>query len=126
MRAPAVPDNCVIMFSVADESKPFKQVKIHKARLPGCILRACTDQLASVFTDIFNICLTQSVIPICFKQTTIVAVSKKATVTSLNDYRPIAFTSVAMKCLEKLVMAHNITIIPDTLVTLKHAYHPNR
>jgi hypothetical protein len=29
------------------------------------------DQLASVFTDTFNLSLTQSVIPACFKQTTI-------------------------------------------------------
>jgi hypothetical protein len=31
MRAPAVLDNCVITFSVADVSKTFKQVNIHKA-----------------------------------------------------------------------------------------------
>ena len=37
-------------------------------RLPGRALRACTDQLANVFTDIFNLSLTESVIPTCFKQ----------------------------------------------------------
>ena len=67
MRAPAVPDDCVITLSVADVSKTFKQVNIHKAagpdRLPGCVLRACADQLASVFTDIFNLSLTESIIP---------------------------------------------------------------
>ena len=31
MRAPAVPDDCVIMLSEADVSKTFKQVNIHKA-----------------------------------------------------------------------------------------------
>ena len=31
MRAPAVPDNCVITRLVADVSKTFKQVNIHKA-----------------------------------------------------------------------------------------------
>ena len=31
MRASAVPDDCVITFSVADVSKTFKQVNIHKA-----------------------------------------------------------------------------------------------
>ena len=43
-RAPAVLDDCVIMFSVADVSKTFKQVNIHKAvgpdGLPGCVLKA--------------------------------------------------------------------------------------
>ena len=59
MRASAVPDDCVITHSVADVSKTFKQGNIHKAagpdRLPGRVLRACTDQLASVFTAIFNL-----------------------------------------------------------------------
>ena len=71
MRAPAVPDDCVIMLSVADVSKTFKPFNIHKDAgadgLPGRVLIACVDQLASVFTDIFNISLTESVIPTCFK-----------------------------------------------------------
>ena len=116
MRASAVPDDCVITLSVADVSKTFKQVNIHKAAgpdgLPGRVLRACADQLASVFTDIFNLSLSESVIPTCFKQTTIVPVPKNTMVTCLNDYRPVALTSVAMKCFERLVMAHINTIIP--------------
>ena len=62
MRAPTVLDDCVITHSVADVSKTFKQVIIHKAAgpdgLPGHVHRACADQLASVFTDIFNLSLT--------------------------------------------------------------------
>ena len=97
MRAPAVLDDCVITLSVADVSKTFKQVNIHKAArpdgLPGHVLKACADQLASVFTDIFNVSLTESVIPTCFKQTTIVPVPKEARVTCLNDSRSIALMS---------------------------------
>ena len=92
MRAPAVSDDCVITLSVANVSKTFKQVNIHNAARPDglarCVLRVCTDQLASVFTDIFNFSLTESIIPICFKQTPIVSVPKKAKVTCPNDYRP--------------------------------------
>ena len=44
MKAPAVPDDCVIKLSVADLVKPLKQVNIHKAAgpdgLPGCVLLA--------------------------------------------------------------------------------------
>ena len=32
MSAPAVPDDCVITLSIANVSKTFKQVNIHKAR----------------------------------------------------------------------------------------------
>ena len=106
MRASAVPDDCVSRLSVSDVSKTFKQGNIHKAGgpdgVPGCVRRACADQLAGVFTDIFNMSLTKSVIPTCFKQTTIVPVPKNTKATCLNNYRPVALTSVAMKCFERL------------------------
>ena len=74
MSASVVLDDCVITLSAADVSKTFKQVNIHKAAgpdgLPGRVLRACADQLASVFTNIFNLSLSESVIPTCFKKTT--------------------------------------------------------
>ena len=109
----------VIMLLVANVIRTFKQVNIHKAAgpdgKPGRVLKACTDQLASVFTDIFNLSLTKSVIPTCFKQTTIVPVPKEAKATCLNDYRPIALTSVTMKCFERLVVAHINSILLDTL-----------
>ena len=73
MRAPAVPDDCVIAFSIADVRNTFKQVNIPKAEgpdgLPGRVLKAYADQLSSVLTDMFNIFLTESVISTCFKQT---------------------------------------------------------
>ena len=95
---------------------------IHKALgpdgLPGLVLKACVDQLTSVFTDIFNLSLTKSVIPTGFH------VPKDVRLTCLNDYRPVALTSVAMKCFERLVLAHIISILPDTLDPLQFAYLP--
>jgi hypothetical protein len=67
MRASDVLDDCVISLSIANVSKAFKQVNSHKNvgpdRIPGRVLRAFTDQLMSVFPDIFNLILTWSVIP---------------------------------------------------------------
>ena len=51
---------------------------------------------------------------------------KEAKATCLNDYRPVALTSVAMKCFERLVMAHINTSIPETLDPLQFAYRTNR
>jgi hypothetical protein len=48
MRAPAVPEDCVITLSAANVSKTFRQVNIQAAEpdgLPGHVLRACADQL---------------------------------------------------------------------------------
>ena len=126
MRAPAVPDDCVIALSVANVSKIFKQVNIHKAagpdRLPGRVLKTYAAQLASVFTNIYNLSL-MILIPTCFKQSTIVSASKKVKVTCLNDYRPVALTSVTMKYFGRLVMAHVNSIMPETLDPLQC---PNR
>uniref|UniRef100_A0A4W5KCV6 Nitric oxide synthase-interacting protein n=1 Tax=Hucho hucho TaxID=62062 RepID=A0A4W5KCV6_9TELE len=44
----------------------------------------------------------------------------------LNDYCPIALTMLAMKCFERLVMAHINTIIPETRDPLPFSFHPNR
>ena len=78
---PATKD-CGLSFSVADVSKPFKRVNPCKAAGPdgitSCVLRACADQLAGVFTGIFNLSLSQSAVPTCFKMPTLVPVSKKA------------------------------------------------
>ena len=122
MRASTVPDDSVITLSGTDVSKTLKQVNIHKASgpdgLPERVLRACADQLAGVFTDIFNMSLIESVIPTCFKQTTIVPMPKNTKATCLNDYRPVALMSIAMKCFERLVMAHINTIFPETLAPI--------
>ena len=40
--------------------------------------------------------------------------AKDTKLACLNEYRPVALTSVAMKCFERLVMAHINTIIPET------------
>jgi hypothetical protein len=86
------------------------------------VLRACADQLAGVFRDIFNLSISQSVVPTCFKMSTTLPGPKKAKGTELNDYRPIAPTSVIMKSFKRLVKDHITSTLPDSLFT----YRPNR
>ncbi len=70
----------------------FKRVNICKAvgpdGIPGRVLRAGAVQLAGVLTDIFNLSLSLSVVPSCFKKSTIVPIPKKNKITCLNDSRP--------------------------------------
>ena len=110
---------CGFSFSTANVSKIFKLVNPREAAspdgIPSRVLRACADQLAGVFTDIFNQSLSQYAVPKCFKRATIVYVPKKAKVTKLNDYRPVALNSFVMKCFERLVKDHIISTLPDTL-----------
>ena len=93
-----------LSFSVADVSKTLKRVNTSKASgIPSCILRACADHLTGVFTDLFNLSISQSAVPTCFNMSTIVPVPKKAKITELNYYLPIALTSVIKKFFERLV-----------------------
>ncbi|KAK3571337.1 hypothetical protein QTP86_007560 [Hemibagrus guttatus] len=94
--------------------------------IPGRVLRECAEQLADVFTDIFNISLSSTVVPMCLKTTTIVPMPKKSAVSCLNDYCPVALTPIVMKCFERLVMRHIKTQLPSSLDPLQFAYHPNR
>ncbi|KAI5103635.1 up-regulator of cell proliferation isoform X2 [Silurus meridionalis] len=113
-----------------DMRRAFKRVNTRKAAGPECItgrvLKACADQLAPVFTEIFNLSLKQSVVPSCFKQSTIVPVPKKPQPACLNDYRPVAMASVVMKCFERLVRDFITASLPDTLDPLQFAYRENR
>ncbi|KAK3536173.1 hypothetical protein QTP70_032726 [Hemibagrus guttatus] len=43
----------------------------------GRALMVCSLELADLFTDIYNLSLTQALVPTCFKSTTIIPVSKK-------------------------------------------------
>ncbi|KAF7702949.1 hypothetical protein HF521_021956 [Silurus meridionalis] len=89
-----------------DVRRAFKRVNTRKASGPdgitGRVLKACADQLAPVFTEIFTLSLEQSVVPSCFKQSTIVPVPKKPQPTCINDYRPVALISVVIKCFKRL------------------------
>ena len=115
---------------MADVTKTFKHVNPRKASspdgIPSHFLRACADQLAGVFMDIFNCSLSQSAVPTCFKMSTIVPVPKKAKITEPNYYRPVALTSVIMKCFERRVKDHITSTLPATLDPIQFAYRPNR
>ncbi|KAK3572785.1 hypothetical protein QTP86_007390 [Hemibagrus guttatus] len=77
---------------------------------PAC-LKTCADQLAFIFSQIFNGSLELCEVPACFKHSTIIPIPKKPKITGLNDYRPVALTSEVMKSFERLVLAYlkNIT-----------------
>ncbi|KAK3536977.1 hypothetical protein QTP86_029474 [Hemibagrus guttatus] len=86
----------------------------------------CANQLSPVFTDIFNTSLETCHVPACFKTSAIVPVPKKTKITGLNDYRPVALTSVVMKSFERLVLSYLKDITDPLLDPLQFAYRANR
>ncbi|KAK1788004.1 hypothetical protein P4O66_016477, partial [Electrophorus voltai] len=119
-----------LIITESDVRRVFKRVNTRKAVGPdgicGRVLKACTDQLAPVFTDIFNLSLTLGIVPSSFKRSTIVSVPKKPRPSGFNDYRPVALTSVVMKCFEKLVRDFITSSLPASMVPLQFAYCHNR
>ncbi len=56
----------------------------------------------------------------------LIPIPKKSKITGLNDYRPVALTSVVMKSFEKLVLAHLKDITGPLLDPLQFACRANR
>ncbi len=75
--------------------------------ITGRVLRSCADQLAGLFTSIFNESLATSVVPTSFKGA-------------------VGFTSTVMKVFERLLKNHICSSIPANLDPLQFAYRPNR
>ncbi|XDV19455.1 hypothetical protein PO909_024925 [Leuciscus waleckii] len=123
-------DHPPITLSSTDVCNALSRISAHKAagpdNIPGRVLRACAEQLAGVFTDIFNLSLAQAAVPTCFKCTSIVPVPKHSSPKCLNDYRPVALTPIVMKCFERLVLAHLKDSLPSTLDSHQFAYRSNR
>ncbi len=120
----------VITVSEDEVRRELRRVNIRKAAGPdgitGRVLRSCADQLAGLFTSIFNESLATSVIPTSFKKSVIIPVPKNSKPSCLNDYRPVALTSTVMKVFERLLKKHICSSIPATLDPLQFAYRPNR
>jgi len=104
-------------------------MKIGKAAGPNGIARLkdilYNSQLVSVFTDIFKLSIS-----LCgsklFKKIIKIPVPKKMTAPCMNDFRPVALTSVIMKCFEQLVKAFINNSIPVSADPLQFAYKSNR
>lgn len=92
----------------------------------GRVLKDSADELAEVFTTIYNMSLSTLWVSGCFKAATIVPVPQQSNVTCLNDCRPVALTPIQAKCLERLVIKHIKEAVPPTLDPYQFAYKENR
>ncbi|KAK3529628.1 hypothetical protein QTP70_032507 [Hemibagrus guttatus] len=103
----------VLCLTMADVRKTLCRVNPQKAagpdNIPGRVLRECAEQLAEVFTDIFNLSLSSAVIPMCLKTTTIIPVPKKSPVSCLNDYHPVALTPIIMNSAFNTIIPQHLT-----------------
>ena len=89
-------------------------------------LKHCVEQLAPVLTDIFNSSLELQSVPAPFKSSIIVPVPKGSNPKTLNDFRPVALTSVVMKVFERLVLKYLKSVTETNMDPLQFAFRSNR
>ncbi|KAI2646110.1 putative RNA-directed DNA polymerase from transposon BS [Labeo rohita] len=120
------PDSRSDLHFTHSPTPPLQLPSLPPPPLNLCWRSVCADQLAPVFTQIFNRSLELCLVPNCLKRSTIIPVPKKPKITGLNDYRPVALTSVVMKAFEKLVLAYLKDITGPLLDSFQFAYRANR
>ena len=108
----------------------FRKLNVRKAQGPDClparVLRFCCLNLSPVFSKLFTLSLKDSCVPSLWKKSIISPVPKNKTQTSLNDFRPVALTSIVMKCFEKIVLKRLLGQKQNNLDPFQFAYKPNR
>ena len=119
-----------IVLSVENVKSCFAKINVRKAtgpdNLPGIVLRSCADQLSPIFCKLYQTSLDAQTVPSLWKNSTVTPIPKKCTPKELNDYRPIALTSVAMKCFERVLLPFLLQNIGDLLDPLQFAYRARR
>ncbi|KAK3550646.1 hypothetical protein QTP70_002344 [Hemibagrus guttatus] len=126
-KPPPPPPPPALWISEDDVRQIFLKQKGRKAPgpdgvTPAC-LKTCAEQLAFIFSQIFNRSLELCEVPACFKRSTIIPIPKKSKITGLNDYRPVALTSVVMKSFERLHLDKSGTNVRLLFVGFSSAFN---
>ena len=99
-----------VVLDEADVVRCFKRINPHKAPGPdgvcGRVLKVCAKQLGPVFTRLFQWFLDHHLMPRSWKMSNIIPVPKKPSAKVMNDFRPVALTSVIAKCMERFFVCH--------------------
>ena len=108
----------------------FSKLNIKKAcgpdGLSGRVLKYCADQLCLVFARLFTWALRDCVVPTLWKNSTICPVPKNNKPKSMNDYRPVALTSLVMKVFERIVLQKLLCQTKPFVDQNQFAYRSNR
>lgn len=108
----------------------FQKVCTRKAMGPDGIsarlLKTCAEELIPACCPIFQRSLDSHTVPALWKKAAITPVPKKPCPTENNDFRPIALTSIVMKCFEKYMVSLLKTEVNPKLDPWQFAYKHHR
>jgi len=125
-----IPPYVPIQLSEHEVLTCLKFIKPNKApgpdSLKGKVLSVCATQLRSVLTRLFQLLLDKRIVPKSWKMSTIIPVPKKQGARLLNDFRPVALTSLLAKCMERVVGSRITASVAHQLDPLQFAYKARR
>ena len=130
MRVNNGPSDDEIKTSVVEEI--FKKQKLYNYKavgpdgISGRLLRLCYGQLSYVFSMLFSWSLRDCTVPSLWKNSVIRPIPKSKNPKELNDFRPVALTSIVMKCFERVVLRQIQMQTQHALDPFQFAYKQNR
>ena len=96
-----------IFITRGDVSLALSSAKPGKAcgpdKICGKVVKGCKEPLVTPMLRLFQFSLDNCIVPSMWKTSEIVPIPKNKIPLSKNDLRPVALTSVLMKCLESIV-----------------------
>ena len=119
-----------IPISLESVTNTLKQTKACKAPgpdgVPGRVLRDCALELGPALQPIFQASVDSGTLPALWKSSTVVPVPKISKPSELNHYRPVALTSLIMKCFERIILCKLWPFVSKQLDPLQFAYRFRR
>ena len=110
--------------------KSLKSIRTNKSAGPdgirGKILKACHKELAGVFQRLFQWSLDSYTIPSLWKSSTVIPIPKITKPAVLNDYRPVAFTPIVMKCFDRVIKGILLNETRNAADPFQFAYRAHR
>ena len=96
--------------------------------IPGNLLRMVADEIADVYTLLFQASLDQGCLPSDWKRANVVPIFKKGDRGRVENYRPISLTSVTSKILEHIIHSSIMDHLEQhsLLNEFQHGFRQNR
>lgn len=124
------PNLGIIELSVAEVHQILATLDPNKATGPdeisGKVLKECADELAPSLTKLFNLSLSQGIVPREWKFANVVPVFKKGDKHLTDDYRPISLLSLVSKVLERAICNRIQDEVIHLISILQHGFLKGR
>ncbi|CAI5677546.1 unnamed protein product [Oreochromis niloticus] len=121
-----LPSICIDERGIANLFRHTKSKSPGPDNICGQVLRTCADQLSGIFHHIFSLSLELQTVPKIWKHVVIVPVAKGSSPKVLNDFRPVALTSLVMKSFEKIIKKEILMHVEHHLDPFQFAFRAGR